>query len=56
MGNGLLIVVLAWLVLSGAAATEPEAFGLSAALAVVFGLGFAALVRRPGEAVIGYKG
>ncbi len=56
MGNGLLIVVLAWLVLSGAGATEPEAFGLSAALAVVFGLGFAALVRRPGEAVIGYKG
>ena len=56
MGNGLLIVVLAWLVLSGAGATEPEAFGLSAALAAVFGLGFAALVRRPGEAVIGYKG
>ena len=56
MGNGLLIVVLAWLVLSGAGATEPETFGLAAALAVVFGLGFAALVRRPGEAVIGYKG
>ena len=56
MGNGLLVVVLAWLVLTGAGATAPEAFGLSAALAALFGLGFAALVRRPGEAVIGYKG
>jgi hypothetical protein len=56
MGNGLLVVVLAWLVLSSAGATEPEAFGLSVALAAVFALGFAALVRRPGEAVIGYKG
>jgi hypothetical protein len=56
MGNGLLVVVLAWLVLAGADATAPEAFGLSTALAVLFGLGFAALVRRPEEAVIGYKG
>lgn len=56
MGNGLLVVVLAWLVLTGAGATAPEAFGLSAALAALFGLGFATLVRRPGEAVIGYKG
>jgi 4-hydroxybenzoate polyprenyltransferase len=56
MGNGLLVVVLAWLVLSGAGATALEAFGLSAALAALFGLGFAALVRSPGEAVIGYKG
>jgi 4-hydroxybenzoate polyprenyltransferase len=56
MGNGLLVVVLAWLVLTGADATAPEAFGLSAALAVLFGLGFAALVRRPEDAVIGYKG
>jgi 1,4-dihydroxy-2-naphthoate polyprenyltransferase len=56
MGNGLLVVVLAWLVLTGAGATAPEAFGLSAALAALFGVGFVALVRRPGEAVIGYKG
>jgi 4-hydroxybenzoate polyprenyltransferase len=56
MGNGLLVVVLAWLVLTGAGATAPEAFGLSAALATLFGLGFAGLVRRPGEAVVGYKG
>jgi 4-hydroxybenzoate polyprenyltransferase len=56
MGNGLLVVVLSWLVLTGAGATAQEAVGFSAALAVLFGLGFAALVRRPGEAVIGYKG
>ena len=56
MGNGLLVVVLAWLVLTGAGATASEAFGLSAALAALFGLGFASLVRRPDEAVIVYKG
>lgn len=32
------------------------AIGFSSALTALFGLGFAALVRRPGEAVIGYKG
>lgn len=32
------------------------AIGFVSALTALFGLGFAALVRRPGEAVIGYKG
>jgi 4-hydroxybenzoate polyprenyltransferase len=56
MGNGLLIVVLAWLVLEGQGAPPGTTLAFAAALTALFGLGFAVLVARPEEAVIGYKG
>ena len=56
MGNGLLIVVLARLVLEGQGAPPGAALAFAAALTALFGLGFAVLVARPEEAVIGYKG
>jgi hypothetical protein len=55
MGNGLLIVVLSWLVL-GRGAPPEAALAFAAALTALFGLAFALLVARPEEAVIGYKG
>ena len=56
MGNGLLIVVLSWLVLGGEGAPPETALAFAAALTALFGLGFAVLAARPEEAVIGYKG
>jgi hypothetical protein len=56
MGNGLLIVVLALLVLEGQGAPAGTTFAFTAALTALFGLGFVVLASRPEEAVIGYKG
>jgi 4-hydroxybenzoate polyprenyltransferase len=56
MGNGLLLSVLAWLVLPAHGATAAEASTFSVALAAVFWLGYVAVVARPAEAVIAYKG
>ena len=52
----MLIVVLAWLVLEGQGAPPGTTLAFAAALTALFGLGFAVLVARPEEAVIGYKG
>lgn len=56
MGNGLLITVLSWLLLTGQGAPPGTALAFAAAVTALFGLGFAVLVARPEEAVIGYKG
>jgi homogentisate phytyltransferase/homogentisate geranylgeranyltransferase len=56
MGNGLLITVLAWLALRAHGAPLQDQILVSAAVASLFALGFWALVSRPEEALIGYKG
>jgi 4-hydroxybenzoate polyprenyltransferase len=56
MGNGLLLCVLAWSVLRGSGASVGEASGLTGVVGAAFFLSFAALVARPHEVVIGYKG
>ena len=56
MGNGLLLSLLAWLVVSAQGGTTAEATALLVALAAVFWLGYAAVLARPAEAVIAYKG
>jgi len=56
MGNGLLLSLLAWLVVSAHGATAAEATALLASLAAVFWLGYAAVLARPADAVIAYKG
>jgi 4-hydroxybenzoate polyprenyltransferase len=56
MGNGLLLAILAWLLVHGSGASRAEAATVSATVAALFFLTFAALVARPDEAVVGYKG
>lgn len=56
MGNGLLLCALAWLVVRGAGASQPEAALLAGGLAAIFCLGFLALASRPEAVTIGYKG
>jgi 4-hydroxybenzoate polyprenyltransferase len=56
MGNGLLLGVLSWLVVAGGGASPADASLLAGAVSALFFLGFAGLVARPHEAVIGYKG
>ena len=56
MGNGLLLTVLAWLVVSGQGASRGEAALLAAAITGLFVLSFATLAANPRQAVIGYKG
>ena len=56
MGNGLLLALLAWLLVHGSGATRAEAATVSATVATLFFLTFAALITRPDEAVVGYKG
>lgn len=56
MGNGLLLSVLAWLVLSARGAAPAAATAFVVAVAVVFWLGFAAVIARPAAAVVAYKG
>jgi 4-hydroxybenzoate polyprenyltransferase len=55
MGNGLLLSVLAWLVLVAHQATPAEGTAFVAALALVFWLGYGAVLSRPADAVIAYK-
>jgi 4-hydroxybenzoate polyprenyltransferase len=56
MGNGLLTCVLAWLVLDSAGAAAGERLFFVVALAGLFAVSFASLVRRPDVVAIGYKG
>jgi 4-hydroxybenzoate polyprenyltransferase len=56
MGNGFLLSLLAWLALEAHDASLAERTAFLATLAAIFGVGFAALVARPEQAVIGYKG
>jgi 4-hydroxybenzoate polyprenyltransferase len=55
-GNGLLLVLLAWLVLTAAGAGAADRLLFTLLLASAFGFAFAALVRSPERAIIGYKG
>jgi len=56
LGNGLLLVVLAWLVLGGEGASEGARAAFAWALAALFGTSVATLAARPERVVIGYKG
>jgi 4-hydroxybenzoate polyprenyltransferase len=56
LGNGLLLTVLAWLILSAEGASVAERSGIVIVLASAFALSFLVLVARPDQAVIGYKG
>lgn len=56
LGNGLLLTVLAWLILSAEGASVAERSGIVIVLASAFALSFLVLVSRPDQAVIGYKG
>jgi hypothetical protein len=56
MGNGLLVGVLVWLVLEGEGAPAEQRLFALALVAAAFGAGFVALVRRPEDVVLGYKG
>jgi 4-hydroxybenzoate polyprenyltransferase len=55
-GNGLLLTVLAWLILTGQGAPAAHGVALAVALTAVFAASFLVLVRRPEQAAIGYKG
>ena len=56
LGNGLLLVVLAWLVLGGEGASDGARGAFTWALAALFGASVATLAARPERVVIGYKG
>jgi homogentisate phytyltransferase/homogentisate geranylgeranyltransferase len=56
IGNGVLLCVLAWLVLSGEGASDPARTAFVWALAALFLGSTAALAARPERIVIGYKG
>jgi len=56
LGNGLLLCLLGWLAVRGAGAPVAAASAFVTALCALFLASFAALGRRPGDVVIGYKG
>jgi homogentisate phytyltransferase/homogentisate geranylgeranyltransferase len=56
LGNGVLLIALAWLVLGGAAATETARVTFVVLLTSAFAASTAALASRPERVVIGYKG
>jgi len=56
MGNGLLLALLGWLVLTAHGASAQDRLGFLVSLTALFGLSFYALATRPDQAVIGYKG
>lgn len=56
LGNGLLLMVLTWLVLVRQGAPPEHALALAGALTAAFAASFLVLVLRPEQAVIGYKG
>lgn len=56
VGNGLLLSILAWLVLSAQGASVAERSAVVIVLASAFALSFLILVSRPDQVVIGYKG
>jgi 4-hydroxybenzoate polyprenyltransferase len=56
IGNGLLISVLGWLILSGAGATTRDQLMMVGWLTALFAITLWAAVARPDEVIIGYKG
>jgi 4-hydroxybenzoate polyprenyltransferase len=56
MGNGLLLTVLAWLVVTERGAPLAEQVAVTFLVAAAFAVGFVELVARPEQAVVGYKG
>jgi hypothetical protein len=56
MGNGLLLAVLGWLLLTHVGAPTIDRLVFVLVLGAAFGLAFATLVRSPEKAIIGYKG
>jgi 4-hydroxybenzoate polyprenyltransferase len=57
MGNGLLLTLLTWLTVAGAAASNSStALLASAIVAGAFFVSFAPLASRPEQAIVGYKG
>jgi 4-hydroxybenzoate polyprenyltransferase len=56
IGTGVLLTILAWLVVDGAGGSGSEALALSGAVASVFVISFASLLREPETVAIGYKG
>jgi homogentisate phytyltransferase/homogentisate geranylgeranyltransferase len=56
LGNGLLLVVLAWLVLAAEEAPAGDRLFFTVVLATAYAASFVMLVRSPERAVIGYKG
>jgi 4-hydroxybenzoate polyprenyltransferase len=55
-GNGLLLTLLAWLILTAEGARPADRLLFTLLLASAFGFAFATLVRSPDRAIIGYKG
>jgi 4-hydroxybenzoate polyprenyltransferase len=55
-GNGLLLMVLGWLVLRGAGASIAETSAFAVGLAALFLASAAALAADPDQVVLGYKG
>jgi 4-hydroxybenzoate polyprenyltransferase len=56
LGNGVLLVTLAWLAMGGEGASDAARAVFACALALLFGASTAALATRPERVVIGYKG
>lgn len=56
IGNGLLVTILGWLILTGAGAGEQDRLILVASLAALFAVTLWAALARPDEVIIGYKG
>jgi 4-hydroxybenzoate polyprenyltransferase len=56
LGNGLLITVLAWLILAGLGASLRDRLVLAVTLTALFAFASWALVTRPDDVVVGYKG
>jgi 4-hydroxybenzoate polyprenyltransferase len=56
LGNGLLVAVLGWLLLTRAAAPLEHRIGFVVVLAVAYATNFLLLRARPQEVLIGYKG
>jgi len=56
MGNGLLLSLFSWLLLSGQGAPPSAASAFLVALGAAYCASFLTLARHPEQAVVGYKG
>ena len=56
LGNGVLLVALAWLLMGGAGATEEARTAFVSLLALLIGVSVVSLAAHPDRVVIGYKG
>ena len=56
MGNGVLLVTLAWLVVTDQGAPPAEQVAVALLVGAAFAVGFVSLVTRPEHALVGYKG